>query len=189
MDPLEQIKQGLIDKEYATYVGIFVIVTVIIAVMSFIIISQNKRINELQKPRYGFLGKPLAVFLAIGLLVGSYGVIFYANRNSTGVSDVSANRELTADINYQNKGGGDYLFNAVPKINGSDWGGNPENQFDIYWTFASNSVDTEVELNLSQNKPGGVTVKLDPGHYRVVVDVFLDSIKYEKLIEIDVTAQ
>lgn len=185
MDPIEGIRQGLIEREYATYVSIFVIITVIIAVLSFIIISQNKRINELQKPRYGFLGKPIAVVLAVGLLVGSYGIIFYANRSGTQVGEISADVDLGAEIKYQYLGGESYLFNVVPQINKKDWGSNPENQFDAYWMFTSNQVESEVELELSQNKGGGITIDLDPGKYKVKVTIFHDSQEYVR--EIDVT--
>lgn len=187
MDPIESFRQGLIEREYATYVSIFVIITVIIAVLSFIIISQNKKIHELQKPRYGFLGKPVAVVLAVGLLVGSYGIIFYANRSGTDVGDISADQELTAEITYQSLGNKNYLFKVNPKLNGRDWGNNPENQFDAYWMFTSGSVQSEVELELSQNKSGGIQVELEEGLYKVKVTVFYETEKYDSEIEVEIT--
>lgn len=187
MDAIETIQQGLIEREYATYVSLFVIITVIIAVLSFIIVSQNKKINELQRPRYGFLGKPLAVFLAIGLLVGSYGVIFYANRNSTNVGNVSADREISGDINYVDLGSGKYLFNVVPNVNTQPWGKDPENQFNVYWTFSGKNVESQVELDISQNKPGGVNVQLERDVYKVKIVIFLQETKFEKTEEIDLT--
>lgn len=185
MNAIESLQQGLIEREYATYVSIFVIITVIIAVLSFIIISQNKKINELQRPKYGFLGKPIAVVLAVGLLVGSYGVIFYANRTSTTVGEASADLELSAEVNYQKVGDKSYMFKVTPKVNSLDWGKNPENQFDAYWMFTADDVESEVELDISQNKPGGVTVNLEPGVYKVKVTVFLDTYKFEKEVEVE----
>lgn len=184
-DLISQVQEGVVEREYPVFVALFMIIVIVIAILSFIIISQNKKINQLQKPKYGFLGKPLAVIMVMSLLISSYGIIFIANQTATSVTGVSADNDVNVEIIYNEVGEDNYLFKIKPKVNNIDWGNNPEYLFDTYWTFGGTSVDTDIELDLSMNRSGGIVKELKPGRYIVKVNVFFENGSYEKEIEVD----
>lgn len=169
-------------QQYPTFVAIFVLLVVVIAVLSSVVIMQTRKAQE--RPKYGFLGKPLAVLFFMVLAAGSIGLVYYSSKNSQGVDTVSADKELNVEITTQKIEGNVYRLNIVPKINQDDWGSTEK--FNAYWTISNTQSFTRVELDLTEKNQGGVVVELKPGKNTVKVVVFSGELSKEATKEITI---
>ena len=61
-------------SSYVTIIGIVLIIIIVLLVV--IVINQQKQISNL-KPKFGFLGKPLAVIVMSTFAVGTLGLVYY----------------------------------------------------------------------------------------------------------------
>lgn len=176
MDPAVA-EEVLATQQTAAVAGILTLVLIVGVVLVGIIILQNKKIREMQKPKYGFLGKPLNAFILMAILFGGVGFVYYTTNNSqNNFVDVSADSELEASIivTQVDVANRVYKFNVVPAIDSNEWGGNSIYKFDVQWTVANGEVYQAIENDISSQNLGGVTLTLKPGTYKVSATIFID---------------
>lgn len=170
-------EEVLATQQTAAVAGILTLVLIVGVVLVGIIILQNKKIREMQKPKYGFLGKPLNAFILMAILFGGVGFVYYTTNNSqNNFVDVSADSELEASIivTQVEVANRVYKFNVVPAIDSKEWGGNNIYKFDVQWTVANGEVYQAIENDISSQNLGGVTLTLKPGTYKVSATIFID---------------
>ena len=164
-------------QQTASIAGILTVVLIVGVVLIGIIILQNRKIREMQKPKYGFLGKPLNAFILMAILLGGVGFVYYStNNNQNNFVDVSADSELEASIivTQVDVANRIYKFNLVPAIDSKEWGGDNIYKFDVQWTVSNGEVYQAIENDISSQNLGGVTLTLKPGTYKVSATVFID---------------
>ncbi len=175
-----------ISENLGIYVAIFTLAVLVIAVFSAIIVMQNRKIQRLSQPKYGFLGKPLAVFALLTIMIGGVGIGLYASRKPTGEVTVSADKEYRVDIEYIQSGITTFNLKAIPFVDGVAYGGDESLEFDIYWTLTKGSVDTFIEYDVSKSNPSNLIVNLEKGTYKVKAQYFVDTNTVERTIDLEV---
>lgn len=168
------------------FAALFAVVVIVVLVLIGLVVAQNRKIQDLQRPKYGFLGKPLAAFAFAAFLVGGTGFVLFVNNQSQDVS--VANADFAIDLNLiateSNPVINEYRLNAVPLVDGKEWGENRAYKFDIYWTISNATTQTEVELSLNLENKGGITKQLTSGTNRVKAVVFSSDKTIEKEIDV-----
>ena len=180
---MNELENSYLAQQYPTFVAIFVILVIVIAVLSTVVIIQNRKHAQLLKPKYGFLGKPLAAMFFLVLAVGSVSLVYYSTKNSQDVGNVSADRQLTLQIKETLIENNIYRLNLIPTINSDLWG-TVEDTFDVYWTISNSQSFTRIELKLNESSQGGIVLELRPGRNTVKAVVFTGSISKEITKEI-----
>lgn len=171
-----------------TPVAIIVSLSVIIIVLLVAVIYlQNKRIKDLQKPKYGFLGKPLSALVITGLLAGSVGFALFANQQDASTEQISADSELSVSISFVKESNRTYVFRAIPIIDGVSWSNDPTIAFDIFWNIEHDDEQIElIEQQVSQLDPSELTVQLDAGTNTVTARIATSQRVVEESITIEV---
>lgn len=147
-----------------------------IIILVVVILFQRRKINDLERPKYGFLGKPLAVFVMVGLLSGTVGFALFLNQQDTATDTISADREVRISISVTQGAQNAYTFSAVPIVDGVAWDNDPSLQFDIFWTVTNDSESQEfVESRVSQFDPSSLTVQLDEGNNEIEARIVIQS--------------
>lgn len=167
-------------SSYITIIGLVLIVVIVLLVV--VVINQQKKINSL-KPKYGFLGKPLAVILMSTFAVGTLGLVYYSSNQPVQIEQTNADVEVILSINAEITGNSprEYKLSLTPILSGIAWGANDTNKFNIYWTISSGStVSTVDEIGKSYTNPSGIVRKLAAGETKIKVTVFFDGNSYTK---------
>lgn len=162
-----------------------------ILVLLGVVAFQYSKIRDLRKPRYGFLGKPLAVAL-VGMLsvftITGYG---YYNANyvedDVSVSDpVIVPTVAYVKIEYTpiNERTFLYRFNAIPVLDGVEWGTNSDLNFSVSWTIENNNRINKEEAIVNKNFPGGVIINLDKGLNVITAQMNIDGKIYVESINL-----
>lgn len=161
----------------------------IIILLSLVIYLQNRKIKDLERPKYGFLGKPLSVLIIAGVLSSSVGFALFVNKQDVGTDPISADRELSISISYVKEETDVYILKATPIIDGVSWANDPTLRFDIFWTITNEEGESFelVETQVSQLEPSSITVQLDKGSNEVTSEIVLTSrlIKQKVLIDVE----
>jgi hypothetical protein len=173
-------------SQYPAYAAIFVIALIVIVVLSSVVVLQNRKISEMNRPKFGFLGKSLSMIAIFAIGFGGIGLAFYTNKQSSGITESFADiKDVTVSITYFQISGSDYKFNVLPSVNNKAWGADASFKFDIYWTFKMpTSTVTQFESGINSNNQGGVVQKLQQGKNLVKASVFVQNKKFEKEIEV-----
>lgn len=183
---MEQSSQLLpqFSVDSTTLLVVLVLNVVLVGVLLAVITRQNKQIadlNEANRPKYGFLGKPLYSAMLMIVLVGGFGsTYFFSQSQDVSTSDTSDTLELQVTTSRQ--GSGELKLNVVPVVNGTPWGA-ASSRFDAFWTVTGDSGTTsDFELSISKDKPGGIRFKLSSGVYQIRVDVVYEDQTWSKTI-------
>lgn len=173
-------------NQYPAFAALFAVVIIVVLVLIGLVIAQNRKIQDLQKPKYGFLGKPLAAFAFAAFLVGGTGFVLFVNNQQQDVSVANASFtiDLTIIATEVNHVTHEYKFNAIPLVDGVEWGNNKAYKFDVYWTLSNTSTQTEVELGLNTDNKGGITKILTSGDNKIKATVFSSEKTIEKEIDV-----
>lgn len=155
--------------------AVFIIAVIVCTVLISIIIIQAKKISTLSKPKYGFLGKPLALLITLGIAVFAVGITFYVNKPAQ-IDDINADLKVELNINSEKIEKSVYQLFAVAIIDGKEWQGYT---FDIIWTVKNQDTNTYFEYNLSRENSGGITVTLQKGENIIKASTFFEG----KLVE------
>ncbi|MEP7103684.1 MAG: hypothetical protein ABI721_03180 [Candidatus Dojkabacteria bacterium] len=176
----------LLLTQYPAFAALFAVVIITVLILIGLVITQNRQIQEMQRPKYGFLGKPLAAFAFAAFLVGGTGFVLFVNNQQQDVS--VANADFVIDLNIistqTNPVTNEYRFNAIPLVDGKEWGSSAAYKFDIYWTVSNSTTQTDVELGLNLNNKGGITQTLTQGTNRIKASVFSGSKSFDKEIDV-----
>lgn len=167
-------------SSYITIIGVVLIIVIVLLVV--IVINQQKQINSL-RPRYGFLGKPLAVILMSTFAVGTLGLVYYSSNQPVQVEQTNADVEVILSINAELTGNTprEYRLSVTPVLGGIAWGANDTNKFNIYWTISNGTtVSTEDEVGKSYTNPSTIIKKLSAGQTTLKVTVFFNGKSYTK---------
>lgn len=152
----------------------------IILVMAGVIVRMNKRIKELEQPRYGFLGKPLYSFFALVLLVG--GIFFLATPtpSDSEQSFVSSDSEWAGEIDYTITASElpnwsviefnlDIDPDVLPLSDGAAVGWTVVDQVGKTYTYIDEEIDPQDPVSIYD-------IALVSGNYRVFADVEYDGV-------------
>jgi hypothetical protein len=185
---LTQLTEKAAGQTNSSYVVLFAIVIItLIVLMVVLLVLQRNKINELQRPKYGFLGKPLMAMALVAVSIGGIGFTFYSANNSTAVEQTSADKKIDLKIKTTYSGNGyDYYLNLIPTFNQQEWGGNHKYKFDVYWTIKNNYVVTEAEVGLNLDNKGGILKSLERGKNKIKVTVFFEGKSYTTETTLDV---
>lgn len=174
---MDQLTQEVMNaQQNMTIVSIVTISLIVLSVLVGIVVIQNRKIQDLQKPKFGFLGKPISAFLLIALVIGSIGLVYYSSNREVGFTDVAAGSELKASIVVTEIDGpaGIYQFNVLPSIDAIEWGGGDNYRFRVQWLVENGEVYQTTENSISLNNQGGVRLTLRKGTYNVSATIFID---------------
>lgn len=178
------------DSQIGLIIGMGSVAGIVIAVLAFIVIKQKQKINYLTTPKYGFMGKTLAVgvFMLIGItaLVSVYTYPFAKQPTTISVTDKT---DVVIELNYQiqDQTTNLYYINAIPVIDKKDWGNSASIKMNVSW-----QINTQTELiersenNLSINRPGGILENLAPGINSIHVIVEINGLLFEKSVIIQI---
>jgi len=100
------------------------------------------------------------------------------------VANASFTIDLTIIATETNPVTHEYKLNAIPLVDGVEWGNNKAYKFDVYWTLSNTSTQTEVELGLNIDNKGGITKKLTSGDNKIKATVFSSEKTIEKDIDV-----
>jgi len=155
-----------------------------IVLLVSIILFQNKKIRDMNRKTYGFLGKPLAFFAMFMFSIGAFSVLFFNGQASQPATvSVTDQNIYEAKIVYSQVNETIYRLNAIPVINNVDWGNDPERKFDVYWTI--NSVDTKIEYGLTKTFTGGIITNLQKGTNTVSATYYVNETPIVEEIQIE----
>ncbi|BCX14122.1 MAG: hypothetical protein KatS3mg085_654 [Candidatus Dojkabacteria bacterium] len=155
---------------------VYIVLGLIILVLVIVIIFQGLKIKKLQRPRYGFLGKTLALAVALTMLGSSLGLGYYLNNYDQGTEGISADSKVELSISYTKISPTEYSFSALPIVDGFAWGNNESLTFDIFWEVENNQkIKNFVETNISQYSPSKITLKLDKGVNTITAKIYIKS--------------
>jgi len=184
---INAVKNDLTQQVIATNSALFVLALIVITVLLAVIVMQTKKIQDLQKPKFGFLGKSLSVLGLFVIMAGGLGLTFIANQDtSVSVSNSLADASLELKIIVTQTKQDEYLLQAVPYINSFAWGNNSQFKFDIYWTITNKNVMTETEFGLTQENAGGILKRFPKGEFIVKASTFFNQNLYsaETILEV-----
>jgi hypothetical protein len=163
-----------------------IIALVVLAIVFGLVVlvwKQRQRIQTLEErqQRVGFLGKQLAPVALVAVLVA--GVITsaalsqrFVDGNNSGVSvsgDEKVEYHVQTKKTFLQNGQLQVVFNFVPLIADRAWGGDRQDlEYDVYWEITGATSTYKIELDLTAKRPGGFTLNLEPGTYKVKLDIF-----------------
>jgi len=145
----------------------------LVILLLVLVFFQQKRIEKLTKPKYGFLGKKLSVFvfalLGVSLLTGG---LFTLNRNTSqngdlNVSEITNNNTNFFKISYQTLENNKIKFVAIPFINNKPWNG--IDKIDIYWEISPETGMGRkiLQSGATRENNQGITISVQKGKYKV----------------------
>ena len=185
MDTIQTISQFAVSNS----VLIFALggLTLLSVVLLFTVVRQRKQlqVQQNQRRRYGFLGKPLYAAIVVALFVGGFGLTYFASRYTPEVT-ISADTKI--DINIKTQilaalpGGTQVRLSMVPSVNSKEWGGTAELTVDAYWNISGPTSLSQIELNLNSGNQGGFVTVLQPGTYQISVDLIIAGRRFSKTI-------
>jgi hypothetical protein len=174
--------------------GLLVIAFGTVLTFSIVIVNQNRRLKQLETPRYGFMGKPLALIALAGFAAAT-GYLYLnpeaGNIINVGDNDVSVSddfEDLLIDIRSSqvNTQGNLYQFQMVPLIGGVEWGASEKNKFDVVWEVVNSTTGIKrlYQNGLNINFQSKISYKLDPGNNIIKAIVTFNGKEYTRQVEI-----
>lgn len=115
------------------------------------VIKLDKRLSNLEKPKYGFLGKPLLFFAVFSFGSLSLTSVAINNQFSTKTSDVSVSdhraEDVYAKINVKHDTANNIIFlSGLPVIDGIEWGNRKVADVDLEWSIFEDGVLKKFEV-------------------------------------------
>ncbi len=180
--------QKVTEQQNGMYLALFgIIMLTVVILLGVVVLMQKKQIDDLRRPKFGFLGKPIFAMLLVAFSLGGFGLVYYTSNSSSSIGDTSADRKVELQIKSTYLGQGyDYMLKLIPTVDGKAWGGNNSNMFDVYWTIQNKMIVTEAEIDLSLNNQGGITKTLEKGKNKIKTTVFFENKSYsaETMVEL-----
>jgi hypothetical protein len=162
------------NSEYGGYIALFGLAVIVILVLLGVVWAQNRKIKDLQTPKYGFLGKPLGLLLMSVVALSGLGVYLYAVSEGTEVQESTADTNYEIVITYTPLNSTQYRITATPYLNDQAWAGDPTLQADIFWTITNTQSVTLYEYEVSLNSPSNLVANLSRGQNVVKATLFFE---------------
>lgn len=159
-------------------VGIFTLISFVAIVYLFSKLIY--KIRSLEKPRYGFLGKPVYSLLAVMIMVGGLGFFSYS---FTQQQDFQIQAAKTVDLDVQTKvvlsdtQQSVVEFKAIPFVDNIAWGKSTD-KFEIYWNIRGPENVDKFEFDRSRENSSQFTESLDKGSYTLRIVVVYENKSY-----------
>lgn len=156
------------------------------ALLVIVVLVQQRRIHNLEeiaRPKYGFLGKPLLSAVLALAMVGGLVVTYQATQNINNVvvsagKNVEAKFVITSAPTLPNTYRVD--FAVVPSVDGVEWGKEANDKFDIYWTVKGEQNFDVFELSKTRTSTSGFMRVLRSGRYDITVDIVFQDKRFTK---------
>lgn len=163
------------------------IILVVVVALILVVAFQSKKIRELERPKFGFLGKPLSLIAFVIIAGGGIGLYYLNTQGPTEVTSINANTKIELNISYEAVAGKKnvYLFKAVPVVEDINWGGTEENNFDINWIIENSKVTTEFEYDRNKSNPSAIEIELENGTNKVKAVIYVESKAFQKEVTIN----
>lgn len=168
------------DQQFGGYLSLLVVTFVAVVILIIVVILQNRKIKDLQTPKYGFLGKTVtySVLFAVFAVGITFSFLYVSNRNTgSGSVSVTDGQEVSVNISYEiiNPIANLYRFNVTPTVDKSEWA-NGKFTFDFYWTLTlgDGNARSFSEEGLSATSPGGIIQQLTSGSNKIRVALFVN---------------
>jgi hypothetical protein len=143
-------------------VGVFSVISLF--TIAYYISHLLSRIRELERPKYGFLGKPVYTLAAILIMIsglGFFGYSFTQQQNFEIQAQKVVNAQIVTTVVTKGKDTSIVAFKATPFVDGSAYGNIDAYTFDIYWNIigAQNTDKFEFGKNIAQQSGFNLTLK------------------------------
>lgn len=148
----------------------------LIMLLVVFIIRQQRQIQYLSQPRYGFLGKSLsAAVVTIIMGVSIVGGVHVLNQRSElsfqAKADLDLQISMTKKLISSSGTSVTYQFSAIPKVKVNTNSGiqdvEPNSKWNVYWNFtklgSTQPTLSRSEVSLSSSKPSNLQVALQKG--------------------------
>lgn len=160
------------DQEITILTSLLVLTTLVVIVLFALVLSQRYKLNKLQTPKYGFLGKALTLVVFASVVTLGGGHLYLNNLSKTPDSvSVSDKNIMSLDIQVEviSKENGIFKFSATPYLYNIPWGIDSARNFNFNWYFRNTTEITKLEYGLNVNFPGGIIITLPKGTTSVTV--------------------
>ncbi len=180
------MENSISQDQYSVLLGVLAIAIISLSVLGFIAYKQQKRIKYLTTPRYGFIGKPLALAVVMLMGFGTIGAIYLRPEPQPDSISVTDRNQIVLEVKYTELDDPLNLFELIvtPVIEEKEWG-DPSLNFNVMWEInkaGKTVIRNEENLNLSN--PGGIQEYLEPGLNTIRVGVSVGFVTQEKVITI-----
>jgi hypothetical protein len=192
---INQVRDFISSQHSITLSGstIVIISAILVAIFIFLLVNYillSKRLKDKEKPKYGFLGKPLYQSIIIIALTGAIGFTSYQATFNQGPDFSAAEEEINVDFTTSvirdNQNSELVRFEVVPIINDQEWGSNPNDTFDIYLNINGEENITKIFTDASKDKPVNFTENLTNGSYEIRITIISDSYSEVFTRELDI---
>lgn len=169
------------------YLALFGVAVITILVLVAVVVMQNRKIRDLQAPKFGFLGKPINAAIFIMVVLSSFSLFVYYTNNEKEVDNtVSVNDNFELQIEYSKNNSNLYIFKAIALVDGEEYGNSSELTFDVLWTVTGEDILSHMEVDVSLDRPSNYQVKLTPGSYTITATIFVLNVEFNKTIQLEV---
>lgn len=170
--------------------NLLIVAAALVAMIFFlvvVVISQRRKLQDLQRPKYGFLGKPLTAVATLIMLGGLVGGVYLVSQPETTPLDANAGKNVTLNVEYKlvidNQSTRVYEFSGIPVVDNVPYGSVGDETYSLFWNFTGTQnigPDTRglSEIGVSKTKPSLVKIELKPGVYTLRVLVVHEGKNY-----------
>lgn len=173
------------------FIVAFFVLFLIIILLLVVVFLQQKKIQNLSRPKYGFLGKPLIVLIATGVGFSMLGISML-NTNNKNIGDISVSEITPQDflnylqISYKKIDESKYSFIATPIINGLVWK-DKDYLFNIEWEInTKDSIKRTILQTMNYYENKGIEINLTKGKTIIKAKTIYQDVNLEGELEIDV---
>lgn len=154
-------------------IGLVLIITLVIYVLSL-----RRKVDNLSRPKYGFLGKPLyqtALIVAVAIGFSASFLNLYINPRRID-SSVSQGNNLGVDFSFEvlerSNESSLIRFDFVPTLGSKEWGGDTNRRFNLQIRFLKEGEENErLFLDKTQNTGINFDQSLSPGNYTLRIKI------------------
>ncbi|MCA9381081.1 hypothetical protein KC678_02355 [Candidatus Dojkabacteria bacterium] len=166
--------------------GMLALAVIAVAVLLFVVFKQRKKIDYLTQPRYGFMGKSLAIAAAMVLGAAAFITVYINQFHQVPTSiSVSDRTEVSIDLKYELKDStvNLYYLNIIPKIKNIEWGGSDEISVNVLWIINKNGTEIQRdEKGLDIHNTGGILEYLEPGTNSIKARITVNGEIFQKSV-------
>ena len=177
--------ENISSYQYTVLIGALALSVITFAILVFVIYRQQRKIKYLTTPRYGFMGKSLAVVAVMLIGVGTFSAIYLRPPQMPKNISITDRNDIVLDIKYLvvDEPLNLYKLNVIPKINNRAWGESGQ-VFTVSWGINKAGKTTLRSEQISKDNPGGIQEYLEEGVNTIFVNVSVGFIEKTQTIDI-----